>query len=332
MSFQSGSATDPTDLLQQLATWLVSIGWTQDRNASEGSGWTFSGHKSGNYVHLRSTMNESAIWQHDFGSAYYGLNLYLGTGFSSGSAWNAQAGAPLGSTSNPIGVGMHLSAGPFSNYYFFSDAAHDNIVVVVEKTPGLYLHLGWGLSLLKAGTWTGGPYFFGSTSSYYVSYGSAGAGTPGFTTTSDCPFAHIDAIAGGCCFVRADVDSFTGKWIGLCGNNTGPDQGYTGKRGDPSTPSTGSGSAAQSIIEYQQSAGATDFSQCTTSALDGRANLIPLLLWALRDGTTTGFSLLGTPPFIFYSNGVGHGFANAEEYTIGPTTYKMFPNFAIVKQ
>ena len=332
MSFQSGSATGPVDLLQQLATWLVGIGWTQDRNAVEGSGWTFSGHKSGNYAHLRATVNEASVWQHEFGSPGYVLNLYLGTGFSSGSLWNAQAGAPIGSASNPIGVAMHLSAGPFSNYYFFADSGGDNVVVVVEKTPGLYVHLGWGNSLVKAGSWTGGPYFFGSTAGYYSAYPSAGANTPGFTSTSDCPFPHTEGIGGGCGFVRADVDSFTGNWIGICGGSVGADQGFTGKRGDPSTPSSGSGSQATSIIQFLQVGSSTDMSQCTTSSLDGRANLLPILLWALRDGTSTGFSLLGSPPFIFYSNGVGHGFANAEEYTIGPTTYKMFPNFAVVKQ
>jgi hypothetical protein len=29
---------------------------------------------------------------------------------------------------------------------------------------------------------------------------------------------------------------------------------------------------------------------------------------------------------------VGNGFSNASEYVLGPTTYKMFPNFAVVKQ
>jgi len=64
---------------------------------------------------------------------------------------------------------MQLSAGPFSNYYFSADSTADNIVVVVEKTPGLYVHIGWGLSIQKAGAFTGGPYFFGSSSGFYTS-------------------------------------------------------------------------------------------------------------------------------------------------------------------
>src|ERR1700738_1969202 len=216
MSYQTGAARTSTDLVQKLVTWLVGIGWTQDRSAAEGSGWTASLHKSANYVHLRAAENESsAIWPTMYGVAHYGVHMFLGTGFTAGQLWNLQtAGAYLGSTAGPVGVGMHLSAGPFSNYYFFADAAGDNIVVVVEKTPGLYVYIGWGLSLVKAGAWTGGPYFFGSASGYYTPYPSAPANYPGFTSSSDCPFINQDMLGNGCGFVRADVDTWTGKWVG----------------------------------------------------------------------------------------------------------------------
>lgn len=336
MPYQTGSATGPVDLLQQLATWLNSVGWTQDRNASEGSGWTYSGHRGGNYVHLRATVNETGPWQSSFGSVDYGLHMYMGTGFSSGSVWNAQTtGSPVASGgSNPIGVGMKLSAGPFSNYYFFSDSTGDNIVVVVEKTPGLYLHLCWGTSLLKSGTWTGGPYFCGSTSGYYTSYPSAAPNTPGFTSTSDCPFAFGDQIGGGCGFVRADVDSWTGKWVSIWENASGANQGDTGKHGGSASPTKNLTTSGGNFPHYQNLGGGVsyDFENLQTSALDGRANLLPLYLWTLRDGTSTGFSLLGRPPFIFFSNAIGNGFTAASEYTIGGTTYKLFPNFAVVKQ
>jgi hypothetical protein len=53
-------------------------------------------------------------------------------------------------------------------------------------------------------------------------------------------------------------------------------------------------------------------------------------MFAQRDSGAV--SLLGWIPNIFWSNGVGVGFSNASEYVLGTTTYKMFPNFAIVKQ
>jgi hypothetical protein len=335
MSYQNGSATSATDLLQQLVTWLVSLGWTQDRSAIEGFGWTASLHHNANYVHLRAVMNESGVpWHANSGGTHYGLHMYLGTAFNSGQPFNNQiAGAPIGSTTFPIGVGMQLSVGPFSNYYFFADSTADNIVVVVEKTPGLYLHIGWGLSIQKAGSFTGGPYFFGSSSGYYTSV-ALGANIPGYTITSDCPFVSLDGSgSGGPGFVRADVDSWVGKWIGIFNATSGADQGFTGKEGNSSVCGRANTSMKTNFPVY-----ATDFfsniqfQSEQTSQQDGRANLLPIIVWVLRDGTTTGFSMLGTIPNIFSTNAVGNGFSNAQEYVLGATTYKLFPNFAVVKQ
>jgi hypothetical protein len=332
MSYQTGTPTSPVNLLQTLVTWLVSIGWTQDRSAVEGAGWTATLHRNGNYVNLRATVNEANLpWATNFGNAHYGLHMYLGTGFNGANLFNNQPGGPVASgTSQSIGVGMLLAVGPFSNYYFFADATADNIVMVVEKTPGLYLHMGWGLSLQKAGSYTGGAYFFGSSSGYNASFANPVANVPGFTATSDCPFANKDQEAGGCAFVRADVDSWIGKWIGIFNGATGF-LGFTGKIGDTSMRGAGLPMSTNFPV-YANGAGATQFQSEQTSQQDGRANLLPLILWVNRDGTTTGFSMLGTPPNIFFTNGVGHGFSNVDEYLLGGTTYKMFPNFAVIKQ
>jgi hypothetical protein len=333
MSYQHGSATSSTDLLQQLVTWLVSIGWTQDRSAVEGSGWTASLHHNANYVHMRAVMNETSVpWNVNFGGTHYGLHMYTGTAFNGSNPFNNQpTGAPLGSSTFPIGVGMQLSAGPFSNYYFFSDSTGDNIVVVVEKTPGLFCHMGWGLSIQKEGSFTGGPYFFGTAAGYYTSYTSAGPNTPGFNITSDCPFVNRDAIGGGCGFVRADVDSWTGKWVGIFNSTGGADQGFTGKEGDSSVCGTNTVMKTNFPV-FAENNGSTQFQFEQTSQQDARANLLPIIVWALRDGTSTGYSMLGTIPNIFSTNAVGNGFSNADEYLIGSTTYKLFPGFAVVKQ
>lgn len=331
MAYQTGSASSSTDLLQKLITFLVANGWTQDRSAVEGSGWTVTAHLGSNYVNLRACENENTPWQNGFSATHYGIHMYLGTGFNSGNTWNAQAGGPVGSSSNPIGVGMHLSAGPFSNYYFFCDPSGDNVMVVCEKTPGLFVHLGWGATFQKAGSYTGGAYFFGSSSGYYTSYGSAGANTPGFTSSSDCPGVTFDQIGGAPCFVRADVDSFTGKWIGIFGQNSGANQGDQGKHGESSVHAT-FGSMQTFFPVFAYSTANYQFQYEQTSQQDSRANLLPIFLWVNRDGTTTGYSLLGSIPNVFSTNGVGHGFSNADEYVIGSATYKMFPNFAVLKQ
>jgi hypothetical protein len=226
---------------------------------------------------------------------------------------------------------MPLSAGPYANYYFFADSAGENVVVVVERLSGMYVFLGWGASLNKAGSWTGGPYFFATCSGYFANRTSPPSEAAGFGATSACPFSNADALSACCAFVRADVDSFTGRWIGLF-QGTNPDMGFTGKHGDSSVCRSGAVSMnpAIPVFAYEDAAGQFQWDQ--TSEQDGRANLLPLLLWALRDGTTTGYSLLGCPPFIFATNAVGTGFSATDEYEIGATTYMLFPNFAIVKQ
>jgi hypothetical protein len=113
-------------------------------------------------------------------------------------------------------------------------------------------------------------------------------------------------------------------------NTTDPTKGYTGKLGDSSVYPNPDTIALKTFPTYGFSPTTeSDFWQLQTSALDGRANLLPILLWVLRDGTTTGFSLLGDIPNVFQSNGVGNGFSNAEEYLLGSDTYMMFPNFAV---
>lgn len=336
MSYQNGSATDPTDLLQQLVTWLVGIGWTQDRSATEGAGWTATLHNNGNYVHLRSAINESTIWQASIGQPGYGVHVYTGTGYTSSSGFNDQlVGTPIAfSRAYPVGAAMRLSAGPFPNYHFFADASADNIVVVVEKTTGFFVHIGWGLSIQKAGSFTGGAYFFGSNSSYYAGFASAGPFTPAFTMTANCPGLNFDSVGACCSFLRADVDAFTGKWIGVMwsGLSGNGDQGYTGKLGDCSVFFQTGSTASNRFPVYAFNSAANQFQNQQVSAQDGRANLLPVPWWVLRDGTSTGYSLVGVLPNVFQADGVGGGFSAGDEMAIGPTTYKMFPNFAVVKQ
>lgn len=331
MSYQTGTASSPVNLLQTLVTWLVSIGWTQDMSQADSAGWRAHLHKSGNYVNLRAAMNETspAIWAGGMYSTGYGLNMYLGTGFNGANAWNNQAGGPIGSgAAYNVGVAFALPSGAIQNYYFFGDATGDNIVIVVERTPSLYVHMGWGLSLIKAGAWTGGPYFFGTVCGYYCYY--TGTSGPGNTTSSSCPGCDCDFVSVTNCFIRIDVDTFTGKWIGVSAN-TAPLQGYTGKLAFSSVMPAFSSVARTIAPRYSDNWNTVASWQVNqTSSADSRANLLPVYLFAVRDAGQ--MSLIGSIPNVYSTNGVGNGFSNASEYVLGPTTYKMFPNFAVVKQ
>src|ERR1700680_4294442 len=149
MASQTGIPTDEIDLLQQLVTWLVAVGWTQDASAAEGGGWRGHLHKSGVYVNLRALRGEygATIWPSALtGGISTGLGLSLGTGYNGSNAWFDQAGVPtylnLG-TSYPMGlqgldtknpyIASPYSMAPFTRYHFFE--TNDNIVVVLERSP-----------------------------------------------------------------------------------------------------------------------------------------------------------------------------------------------------
>ena len=338
MSYQTGTASSPIDLVQKLVTWLAGLGWNTDLSATVGSGWRAHLDLHGNFVHMRAFINEGStvpFASNANSSGNAGIALYLSTAFNSAVAWNLQPGSPpfqSGSSVNVVGCGMALPSGAIQNYFFFADATFDNIVVVIEKTPGVYVYVGWGLSIQKAGTFTGGPYFFGSQSGFYASFVTASNPSPGFLTSSFCPCSHGDwggASGFQSGYFRADVDSFTGKWIGLS-DQIAANEGYTGK--NAASPVFGQVAPPANVPAYARSTNAAQWQFEQTSSLDGRANLLPLLIWAARDASPGGYSPIGVVPNVFWCSGVGQGFSNAQEITLGAVTYKLFPNFAVIKQ
>ncbi len=339
MAYQTGTATSPTDLLQQLVTFLTNNGWTSNMSQADGAGWRAHLAKGGLYINLRANMSEagSAVWGNppQNNTNQYTLNAYTGTGFSSGSNWRSQAGGP-------IGVGVAYTIGAVMNtglatvtYFFFQDAA-DNVIVVVERTAGAYVYIGWGPSINKVGSWTGGMYCFGPHRVDNPELMMASPNGPGF-----CPFHNgfggTQQINNA--FVRADVDAFTGKYLAVGRNTSGsqPGRGVTGKLIHSSVPGINDGGNEDTAIyststefpHYAGSGTGAGFSSRLTSAFNARANLLPILLWAQRDAG--GWSLLGTVPSIFRTNGVGQGFSPASVYTVGPDNYMMFPHFAVKK-
>lgn len=339
MAYQTGTATSPTNLLQTLVTFLTGNGWTQDMSQADGAGWRAHLHKGSIYINLRANEAEagSAVWGNppQNNTTQYTLNAYTGTGFSGASNWRSQAGGP-------IGVGVAYTIGAVMNtglatvtYFFFQDAA-DNVIVVVERTAGAYVYIGWGPSINKVGTWTGGMYCFGPHRVDNPELMIATPSGPGF-----CPFQN--GFGGtqqiNTAFVRADVDAYTGKYLAV-GRNTSasqPGRGVTGKLINASVPGISDLGAEDSTIfttstEFPHYAGAgtaAGLSARLTSAFNARANLLPILLWAQRDAG--GWSLLGTVPSIFRTTGVGQGFSAATVYTVGPDNYMMFPHFAVKK-
>src|SRR6185369_15629320 len=131
-AYQTGTATDPVDLLNTLATFLSGQGWTIDSNTTDGSGKRVHAHKGSDYVNLRAAVNE-AIWPNLSGSAFYGIGVYMGTGYNGSNGWAAQAGGPIKcGGSDTVGASMRLASGAITAYHLFDDGS-DNITLVVER-------------------------------------------------------------------------------------------------------------------------------------------------------------------------------------------------------
>src|SRR5438477_3589060 len=128
-SYQTGTASSPSNLLQTLATWLTAQGWTVNQSATDASGWRLHVSKNSYFMNLRAAMNET-IWNTQ-NRAGYGIGLYGGTGYSGAAAWNAQAGAPNASGGAiVVGASMNLNSGAIVAYHFLDDG-NDHITVVV---------------------------------------------------------------------------------------------------------------------------------------------------------------------------------------------------------
>lgn len=153
MSYQTGTATDGTDLLQKLSTFLTSAGWTINKDQAQGSGWWISAQK-GSSLFANLVSDPASGTTSNPGPFIY---LYGATGYSSGSAYNAQPG-----TSGQAAV--NRLSGPFTKYYFFE--GDDYCHIVIEVSAGVFRHIHIG-TVEKACTFTGGHYFM--TTQIYVS-------------------------------------------------------------------------------------------------------------------------------------------------------------------
>lgn len=321
MAWQNGTATDPKDLLQKIAAFIAANGWTQDSSIADGAGWRLHAHKGTVYVNVRAAVNEAAAaaeFDDYYTTPFSGMLVYLGDGYSGASSWKNQTGGPKNVTTptRTVGCGMVLPQGAIAGYQFFADATGDNIVIVVEKTAGIFTYMGWGTSIQKMGAFTGGQYFFAATCGYYIAQNPAQA-YPGYAQSAGCPGAGDHAsVANPTIFIKADVDAFTGKWVSIGTTVTGT-QGYTGKNGSCCVRALNT-STADRAPSY------VAFSDRLTNSMTGQSLLLPVRTTVLRDAG--GYSFLGALPMVFLTNACAKGFSPGAQYLWGTDTYRVFPS------
>lgn len=322
-AYATGTATSPNDLLQKLVAWLVTQAWTQNMSQALGSSWRAHLVKNGQYLNLRSSMNEQNTWATQYAANGYGIGFYLGDGYDGGVAWNLQSGGPLSSgTSNRIGAGMYLPAADISAYHFFDDG-NDHITVVIERTFGNCAHMGWGPSLVKTGYTSDHWYFYGSSPSYYNVYLQPSYSWTGYNLTADAPMSHSFYYGGysTTAYIRTDVAVFSERWISM--SSAAGSGGYTGRQGRHALDVYGSMTL---ITEIPQIGGMQ--ARGWQTAFSG-ALLLPLQCFI--QSSLARWIPAGYPPTVFYCGGVGHSFESGDIYTVGGVNYMIFPGFAVLK-
>jgi hypothetical protein len=344
-SYQTGSSTSPSDLLQKLVTWLVAQGWTSNASASEGTGWRAHLEKGTIFMNFRAAGNEN-IWPrvppptsyyHDYDVGGYGIGLYMGTGYAGASVWDMETGRPIraGDTDlRGLGCGMNLPASG-GDYHFFDDG-NDNVIVVVERSPGIFCHMGWGPAMFPAGQPEDFPYFFASSSAYMNTVKTYPADRYGLNLSALPPFSHADkdydSYGGGSryihsnAFVRVDAATFVDRWIGNgCRNTKG--YGYTGRfmrNALNCHPGTQGEANEHQYLCYRWLLHRTH-----QSAFAGGL-LLPFHSYVLTEPNAR-WAPIGFPPTVFWSEAVGEGFSQNEIYQVGGIDYMLFPHFAVRK-
>lgn len=208
MAYQTGSATNPTDLLGKLKTFAEGIGWTSHRWVAGANGIEYIlSHANAGYFGLiaddRTGLNASTY----AGST---VTVYGFTSFSSGLGTTAQPGINGGSISNDL-------EGPYSAYHLFGTTQY--IHVVVEVRTGVYTHFGFGKHN-KSWNYTGGEYTYGTAWSYtYISNNTQDSGdfvsTPG-SNRNKFPFSSNfvgSAQSTYFDYVRCDIDGVSPYWF-----------------------------------------------------------------------------------------------------------------------
>ena len=321
MAYATGSSFSQNDLLQQLAAWLVIQGWTLDASQADGLGWRCHLHKGSIYAHFRvkpdgAPFNGYVSWDCHVPT----LALYLSSGFEAGAGgiyYNNLIGAPKGNADNKVcGECMIINSGANFSYHFFHDG-NDNYAFVVERDAGLFSALGFGFSLIKhGGNWTGGQYIWGH-------FTGGGVNDWPLNDTSQAPFIYgaNEAVTSNAGLVRADVNSFTDKWICIGPNVQTDRHNWTGKRGYSTVPGR---TSLPGTIPHT-----ADLDNYTVSSVNNQAVLLPIRVYVDLD--ELGPALLGTVPSAYRTKAVGNGYLATDEVQYGADTYKLFPNFAVKK-
>lgn len=189
MSYQTGTASSTADFLDKLRVFTIANGWTIDKSDATPGSATLYVNRGGVYVSMGENAGQNLIL------------VYPNTGFDDLSAISAQPG-------NENTLQFNDLAGSFTAYHFFTESTtSDYIHCVIERVPGEFRHLCFGL-LVKSSTYTGGQYTG-------VDYRHQGTTIVRDSTSPNHsrPFNCHGTSGAGQTNIRADVEGQTHHWF-----------------------------------------------------------------------------------------------------------------------
>lgn len=290
--------TSPNEVLAAVQAALAANGWLTVASAYEGTGRRVHLSKGGVYVHLRSALNELGVFTDTYGN-FSGLGLTVGTGYAGGADWRQQPGVPV-ERRYLAAQAVCAAFNGAANLWVIADSL-DNTVIVLEAPTGVFQQLAFGPSLRKEAPFTGGMYLWGTQRGSGLQYLAA----------NKTPLAQDYAF-----FVRADVDAFTGKWLGA-GFSDQAAVGYTGKNAATSAQETYAVPTYQKLLAR------------TVSYDNGQPVLLPTRIFAQRDSGS--WCQLGEVPLVYATNKVkvANGQGAGSPLQLGDEAYILFPGIAI---
>jgi len=162
MSYEIGTSTSATDLLDKIRVVALARGWTVNTNNNISASEKWISLQIGTSFYNLYANNAAGTSSNPGGRIF----LNIATGYDNAQPWNNQpnqSNLEAGYADPLYGI-VHCNdlQGPFTSYRIFS--MPDYIHIVVERSPDNFIHIMLG-KLTKYGAYTGGEYI---TSTYWT--------------------------------------------------------------------------------------------------------------------------------------------------------------------
>lgn len=339
MAFETGTlAGGPSSLLDTLAAFLTTNGWTQNLLAADNSGYqTWTGlDNTGKRLHIQKAAADGTVMNFNIRainrgipfqdhetspsyvsgtSRYYseisGLAINGSTGYSGSNTWDLQpgysglGGAGSGSSTGASITGMEANV---PAYWLFQNG--DTVHVVVEYQASYFMHLVFGC-VAKSHVFTGGQFFSAALSAKYAALDLYTRSSGKITNTGLRCLAANDFVARGFGAMYVTVDAVANwRWQGAVGSSA---TGYYNKLEFAARPQI-AGSGSEGCLGQV-------ISNRSPNAFNGMSILMPSYVFGkyasgyrFYAGIVEGTNLINT---FNYSPG--------DEVVIGSDTYVVFP-------